>query len=107
MRLSEVSSHGRDMQLRRLVIDVLVPHEPDILVYSEKISEIEDTDGLTIRVVEMDDQTKTLEMTIEGQALSLEAIKETIDELGGSIPLDRRGVRGRNDSSVSGKRRDR
>ncbi len=73
------------MQIRRMVIDVLIPHEPDLFVYAEKISEIDHTGGLTIRVVEMDDRTKTVEMTIEGEALSLEAIKGVIDELGGSI----------------------
>lgn len=73
------------MQIKRLVVDVLIPREPGVLTYAEKISELEKTDGLTIRVMEIDEKTKTVEMTIEGADLSFDAIKGVIEELGGSV----------------------
>lgn len=73
------------MQIRKVIIDVLIPHTPDILAYAEKISDLEEVEGLTIGVVEVDERTKTLEMAIEGEGLSFSRIRETVEDLGGSI----------------------
>jgi uncharacterized protein len=73
------------MAIKMLVIDVLAPHEPDVLVYAERISELDGADGVTVHVLEVDEKTKSVEMTIEGEDLSFEAIKKIIEELGGSI----------------------
>jgi len=73
------------MTIRRLVIDVLIPHEPSEIVYAERLSELNGTEGATVHVLEVDEKTKTVEITIEGEALSFEDIKEIIEELGGSV----------------------
>jgi hypothetical protein len=73
------------MAVRRLVIDVLIPHEPGVLLYAEKLSDLDCTDALTIVVQEIDEQTKTLRMTIEGEDLSYKSIQKVIEELGGSV----------------------
>ncbi|MBD3368967.1 hypothetical protein GF402_01230, partial [Candidatus Fermentibacteria bacterium] len=36
-------------------------------------------------MLEVDEKTKTVEMTIEGRDLSLDAIRSVIEELGGSV----------------------
>ena len=38
-----------------------------------------------MHVLEVDERTKTVEMTIEGDALSFEGIKKVIEEIGGSV----------------------
>lgn len=73
------------MQLKNLVIDVLIPHEPDILVYIEKLCDLENIDNVNIKVEEVDDRTKTLRVTIEGEDLAFADIKGRIEELGGAI----------------------
>ncbi len=73
------------MQLKNLVIDVLIPHEPDILTYIEKLCELEHIDKVHIRVEEVDDRTKTLIVTIEGNDLVFADIRSRIEELGGAI----------------------
>jgi hypothetical protein len=73
------------MPIRRLVIDVLMPLEPSIIPYATKISELKGTDGVNIHVLEIDEKTRTVEMTIEGEDLSFETIKEIIEEAGGSV----------------------
>ena len=73
------------MEIRRLIIDVLVPQEPSVLEYAQRISDVDGVEAVTIRVAEIDERTKTVEMTIEGQALSFEAIEEVIEGLGGSV----------------------
>jgi hypothetical protein len=73
------------MPIKRLVIDVLMPLEPSIVTYADKISNLENTDGVTVHVIEIDERTRTIEMMIEGQSLSYDAIREVIEELGGSV----------------------
>jgi len=73
------------MQLRRLLVDVLIPHEPDIFVFAEGLCKLDKVDGVTIHVAEVDDKTKTVEITIEGEDLSFDAISQTIEDIGGSI----------------------
>lgn len=73
------------MAIRRLVIDVLIPHEPSEINYAEKLSELDGVEGVTVHVLEVDAKTKTVEITIEGGALSFEDIKDVINRLGGSI----------------------
>ena len=73
------------MAIRRLVIDVLIPHEPDVLTYANLINDLPGTDGITIDVVENDERTKTVEITIEGEDLPFENIKQVIEDTGGSI----------------------
>jgi hypothetical protein len=73
------------MTVRRLVIDVLIPHHPSEVVYAKRISQLDGTEGVTVHLLEMDEKTKTVEMTIEGDALSLDAIRKSIEELGGSV----------------------
>ncbi|MFO8100653.1 MAG: DUF211 domain-containing protein [Dehalococcoidia bacterium] len=73
------------MRLNKLVIDVLIPHKPELLTYAEKLCEIDSVETVKIHVDEVDDRTKTVELTIEGRNLSLEGISATIEGLGGSI----------------------
>lgn len=73
------------MAIRRIVIDVLVPHEPDILEYAQQLSEVGGTKGVTIDVLENDERTRTIEITIEGESLVFPEIKKIVEDIGGSI----------------------
>lgn len=73
------------MQLKSLVIDVLIPHEPDILTYIEALCDLENIENVNIQVEEVDDRTKTLRVTIEGENLVFGYIKNKIEEIGGAI----------------------
>ncbi len=73
------------MPIKRMVMDVLVPHEPHILDFAERLSALKQVDGVTIQVLEIDEMTKSIEITIEGQALVYDDIRRVIEELGGSV----------------------
>ena len=73
------------MPIRRIVIDVLVPYEPDILTFAESLSGLQGISGVNIQVLEHDEKTRTVEMTIEGEDLAFQEIRGIIDDLGGSI----------------------
>lgn len=73
------------MALRRIVIDVLIPHDLSVVDLAEKIAEVEGVDGASVHVLEVDERTKTVEVTIDGASLSFDAIKDVTEELGGSV----------------------
>ena len=73
------------MTIRRLIIDMLIPHHPEVIEYAQRISSLNGTDGVALQVVEHDERTKTIEMTVEGDDLSLNSIKKIVEELGGSV----------------------
>jgi hypothetical protein len=73
------------MAVKRLVIDVLIPLDPDIITLSESLAAIHGVDGATVHVLEIDEKTRTIEITIEGHDLTFTDIERVIEERGGSI----------------------
>lgn len=73
------------LQLKRLVLDVLKPHQPDVLEFARAIAARGAGYRVTLTVLEMDEKTETLEVVIEGANVELEAIVSTINELGASL----------------------
>lgn len=73
------------IEVTRLVLDILKPHHPTILEFAKGIAALSDDWRVTVNVVEMDDQTQTLETVIEGKDIDLDKITLTISDLGGSL----------------------
>jgi hypothetical protein len=70
--------------IRRLVLDILKPHHPSILEFS-KVLASQGAYRVGVDVAEMDDQTQTLEVWIEGEDIDFERIQEAISEFGASL----------------------
>ena len=73
------------LQLKRLVLDVLKPHQPSVLEFARAIAATDAGYHVTLTVLEMDEKTESLEVVIEGANVELEAIVSTINELGASL----------------------
>ncbi len=71
--------------LRRIVLDVLKVHEPKITEISLKICALDCVEGVNITVYEIDKQTENIKITIEGNNLDYEPIKEIIESMNGVI----------------------
>lgn len=71
--------------IRRLVLDVLKPHDPSIVSFSEQLSELENVSGVTTKLVEMEEDVRTVRVTIEGEDIDVTALEATITDLSGSI----------------------
>jgi len=71
--------------IRRLVLDVLKPHHPLILEYATALSELENISGVNLSLYEVDQQTENIKVTIEGDDLNYEQIKEIIEDMGAVI----------------------
>ncbi len=71
--------------LRKIVLDVLKPHKPDIVEYSEKLSEIKHVSGVSIFLNEVDQETENIKVIIEGFNLNYRLIRKAIEEMAGSV----------------------
>ncbi len=73
------------LQIKRLVLDVLKPHQPDVLEFARAIAAQAEDSCVKLKVLEMDDKTETLELIVEGSNLELDSIVTAINEMGGSL----------------------
>lgn len=73
------------LQLKRLILDVLKPHHPDVVEFARAIARQGNDYIVKLTVAEMDDKTETLELIIEGNDIQLDNIVAAINELGGSV----------------------
>lgn len=71
--------------IKRLVLDVLKPHEPKMVPFTEELCEEESITGVTSKLVEIEENVRTIRVTIEGETLDLAAIEERIADMSGSI----------------------
>ncbi|MDA9981614.1 DUF211 domain-containing protein [Gammaproteobacteria bacterium] len=73
------------VSVKRIVLDVLKPHLPNALEFSRAIAGLGIDYLVRLTVVEVDEQTETLEVVVEGSAIDFEAIQSSIKSMGGSI----------------------
>lgn len=71
--------------LRKIVLDVLKPHKPDIVEYSERLSEVKHVTGVSIFLNEVDQETENIKVIIEGFNLNYYALRKAIEEMAGSV----------------------
>lgn len=71
--------------IKRLVLDVLKPHEPGLTDITTGLLDQLDVDGVTATAVEIDENVRTIRIVIEGGDLDLDEIDATISDLGASI----------------------
>ncbi|MFB6161700.1 MAG: DUF211 domain-containing protein [Haloferacaceae archaeon] len=72
-------------RVRRLVVDVLKPHDPPLLEFTERLAELERVEGVTATLIELDTEVQNVKMTFEGADLSFAAIEGEIERLGGTV----------------------
>jgi len=71
--------------LRRLVLDVLKPHLPHGLEFTQTLADLEPGYRIKYKVEEVDSQTESVIITIEGDDIRFDLINETIISMGGSV----------------------
>ena len=71
--------------IRRLVLDTLKPHEPNIIDLADVLSEIVGVSAVNISIYELDRKVENAKITIEGEDISFEKVSEMIKDMGGTI----------------------
>lgn len=71
--------------VRRLVLDVLKPHDPPLVEFTTHLAELDSVDGVTSSLIELDKEVQNIKLTFEGPDVDFESIEETIEHLGGTV----------------------
>jgi hypothetical protein len=71
--------------VKRLVLDVLKPHQPNALEFCQAIASVGDDYRVHLTVMEVDEQTETLQIEVAGNVVDLELIQSAINDNGGSL----------------------
>ncbi|MHC1624420.1 MAG: DUF211 domain-containing protein [Methermicoccaceae archaeon] len=71
--------------MKRLVLDVLKPHQPLVIEIAESISDLVGVEGVNLTLYEVDQETENIKVTIEGDKLDYYEIRRVINELGGVV----------------------
>jgi hypothetical protein len=71
--------------VKRVVLDVLKPHQPNALEFSQAIAGVGSDYRVRLTVLEVDEKTETLQVEIQGSAVDFAAIQEIITSMGGSL----------------------
>lgn len=72
-------------RIRRLVLDVLKPHQPSIIDFAQGINESDGVKGVNATVVEIDEEVQNIKITIEGDDIDYDHVKQFISDSGGSV----------------------
>jgi len=72
-------------EIKRLVLDVLKPHHPNVIELSRRLSAPKGVTGVNCTLEEVDRETESVKITIEGLNISFELIEEIIQECGAVI----------------------
>ena len=72
------------VRVRRLVLDVLKPHHPNILEFGQLLAR-QGGYRVKVNVLEMDDLTETLQVVIDGANIDFERIQAAISDFGASL----------------------
>ncbi len=70
--------------IRRLVIDVLKPHEPSIVRLTEELAELDGVEGVNSSLLEVDEEVKNVKITMEG-LVKEDQVRSLIEDSGASI----------------------
>ena len=71
--------------VRRLVLDILKPHSPELIELAERLCDIDGIDGANLVLYEIDKNTETIKLTVEGKKIDYSKVKKVVEDAGGVI----------------------
>jgi len=72
-------------EIRRLVLDVLKPHHPSIVDLAKRLSAMEGISGVNCTLEEVDQETESIKITIEGTNIEYDELEQAISESGAVV----------------------
>lgn len=71
--------------VKRLVLDVLKPHQPNVLEFAQIIAGQGIGCRVQVTVLEVDEKTESLRVVIEADSVQFDAVQEVIADVGASL----------------------
>ncbi len=71
--------------VKRILLDVLKPHKPGSLEFAETLADLDPGYRVNLTVEEVDANTQSIILVIEGESILFEAIAQAIRKMGGTV----------------------
>ncbi len=72
-------------KIKRLVLDVLKPHQPSMIEFAQRVEDAEGVVGVNATLVEIDEEVQNIKLTVEGEDVNHQDVEHRVQDLGGSI----------------------
>ena len=72
-------------KIKRIILDVLKPHKPSILDIADRLGDLEGISGVNISLEEIDTNTHSVKITLEGIDINYQKGEETRMDCGASF----------------------
>lgn len=73
------------VNIKKIVLDVLKPHQPNVLEFSQAIARTGSDYRVHLIVLEMDENTETIQIEISGSAIDFDVVQKAVSDMGGSL----------------------
>jgi len=71
--------------VRRVVVDVLKPHDPPMVDFTRRVGETESVASVTASLIELDREVQNIQLAAEGEAVDVGALEAAVEKLGGTV----------------------
>ncbi|MDH5763557.1 MAG: DUF211 domain-containing protein [Nitrospinota bacterium] len=71
--------------VKRILLDVLKPHQPGALEFTQTLADLDPGYRVNLTVEEVDENTDSIILVIEGDDIQFDAIDQAIKKMGGTI----------------------
>ena len=71
--------------VKRILLDVLKPHQPGSLEFTETLADLDPSYRVNLMVEEVDEKTESITEVIEGEDIRFEEVDLAIKKMGGTI----------------------
>ena len=86
------------VRVKRMVLDILKPHQPNALEFSQAIANVGADYHVHLIVIEVDKSTETIQIELEASEIDFEAVQSAITSMSGSLhSIDEVEVRNESD----------
>jgi len=73
------------IMIKKLVLDVLKPHDPEIIEFTKEMCGLTSVNSIESSVEEVDKEVETVQLILFGEDIEYEEVKKKVRELGASI----------------------
>jgi hypothetical protein len=76
---------GHGTQVKRLVLDVLKPHDPPIYDLASKLASCHGVEDVNVTLAEIDQDTESVKVSLDGADIDIDTVKKCVEDLGASV----------------------
>jgi hypothetical protein len=71
--------------VRKLVLDVLKPHQPNALDFCKALADVGENYSVNLMVIAVDEKTESVQVIVEAPAIDFDALQQVINKMGASL----------------------